>query len=335
MELGVFGHIADLDDLAADLRAAEADGLHSYWLTQGFGHDALTAIAVAAGGLQRLRVGTAVVPVQPRHPMVLAQQALTTNQVLGGRLVVGLGPSHPQVVEPCWGLSYERPARYVREYLEAFTAALTQHVRFRGEVITARGDLTVPGNPPVPQRDGRGARAADAGGRRCARRRDDHLDGRATHAARAHRPYSARGGRTCGPAAAGGGGHRAALRDRRPRRALSRDLAPTLRWYDDKPSYRAVLEREGLERAVETAIAGTAEQVARTRGCVRRGRCDDLCGAAVRHSRRAGGHPRPPGGAGTSLVSNLPEAAPWPNVVPGRWTRWVFPAYADECGVVR
>ena len=151
MELGVFGHIADLDDLAADLRAAEADGLHSYWLTQGFGHDALTAIAVAAGGLQRLRVGTAVVPVQPRHPMVLAQQALTTNQVLGGRLVVGLGPSHPQVVEPCWGLSYERPARYVREYLEAFTGALTQHVRFRGEVITARGDLTVPGDPPVPR----------------------------------------------------------------------------------------------------------------------------------------------------------------------------------------
>ena len=259
MELGVFGHIADLDDLAADLRAAEADGLHSYWLTQGFGHDALTAIAVAAGGLQRLRVGTAVVPVQPRHPMVLAQQALTTNQVLGGRLVVGLGPSHPQVVEPCWGLSYERPARYVREYLEAFTGALTQHVRFRGEVITARGDLTVPGDPPVPRV------MVAALGPRMLEITGAHADGTITWMVgpRTLREHTV-------PIL-----HAAAERAGRPQpevvvtaplcvtddpvRAVA-DLAPTLGWYDDKPSYRAVLEREGLERAVDTAIAGTADQ---------------------------------------------------------------------------
>ena len=119
MEFGIFTHVDLLPDLERELRSAHADGISSFWITQGFGHDALTVIGALGRDLPGMRIGTAVIPVQPRHAMVLAQQALTTNQLIGGNLVVGLGPSHPSVVEPCWGLSYDKPARYVREYLEA------------------------------------------------------------------------------------------------------------------------------------------------------------------------------------------------------------------------
>ena len=115
MDIGIFAHIDRIDDTAAMLRAAEADGIASVWLTQGFGHDTLTVIGALARETDRIRIGTAVVPVYPRHPLALAQQALTTNELLGGRLVLGVGPSHPQVVGPCLGMSYDRPGRYMRE----------------------------------------------------------------------------------------------------------------------------------------------------------------------------------------------------------------------------
>lgn len=151
MRIGLFAAAVDVDDTAALLRDAEADGIDSVWLTQAFGTDALVMLAALARETTRLRVGTAVIPTYPRHPMVLAQQALTTNLLLGGRLALGVGPSHATVVEPCWGLSFDRPVRHTREYLTALTAALDQHVRFSGEVITARGDLAVAGAtaPPV------------------------------------------------------------------------------------------------------------------------------------------------------------------------------------------
>jgi 5,10-methylenetetrahydromethanopterin reductase len=260
VEYGVFAHVGDVDELAASLRAAEADGLHSAWLTQGFGHDTLTAIAVAGRGLSRLRIGTTVVPVHPRHPMVLAQQSLTTNQLLGGRLVVGLGPSHPQVVQPCWGISYERPARYVREYVEAFTAALTQHVRFRGEVVTARGDLAVPGDTPAP------AVMLAALGPQMLRVTGALADGTITWMA---------GPRTLRTLTVPTLSEAAQAADRPmpevvvtapvcvtrdPARAR-RDHAPTLRWYDGLPAYQAVLEREGVSSAVDLAVVGSEDEV--------------------------------------------------------------------------
>lgn len=150
MKIGIFDQVDDIAATAADLRAAARDGIDSYWLTQAFGTDTLGVLGAVARDLPGLRVGTAVVPVYPRHPMALAQQALTTNLLVDGRLALGIGPSHPSVVEPCWGMSYDRPARYMREYLEALTGALTQRVRFRGEVLTARGDLDIPGAPVPP-----------------------------------------------------------------------------------------------------------------------------------------------------------------------------------------
>lgn len=147
MQIGVFdGAINDgtVDQVVAGAKRAEADGFASFWVPQIFGHDALTALAVVAREVPRIELGTSVVPTFPRHPMALAQQALTVNSVSGGRLTLGIGLSHQPVVEGMWGISFDKPVRHMREYLSAMMPLLeTGSGRFGGEALTARGDLTI------------------------------------------------------------------------------------------------------------------------------------------------------------------------------------------------
>jgi F420-dependent oxidoreductase-like protein len=112
--------------MVADAAAAEAAGFTSIWVPQiPDDFDALTAIAVMGQATQRVEIGTAVLPIQTRHPIAMAQQALSTQAVCEGRLTLGLGPSHHWVVEDMLGLSYDRPAYQVRQYLEVLTAAFS------------------------------------------------------------------------------------------------------------------------------------------------------------------------------------------------------------------
>lgn len=150
MDIGLFGFIDTIEGITASLEAAEADGLASYWIPQAFGMDTLTVIASVGPRVPKLRLATAVVPTYPRHPMVLAQQALTTNLLVDGRLSLGVGPSHKPVVEGSWGISFDKPIRHLRDYLGALNEALGQKPRFTSETITAKGDLSVPG-APVPK----------------------------------------------------------------------------------------------------------------------------------------------------------------------------------------
>ncbi len=115
-----------LSGLIADVAAAERAGFRSYWIPQVPGYlDALTALAVMGQGTSSIELGTAVVPIQTRHPLVMAQQALTTQMACRGRLTLGLGPSHHWIVADQLGLSYDRPAHQVRQYLEVLDAALS------------------------------------------------------------------------------------------------------------------------------------------------------------------------------------------------------------------
>jgi F420-dependent oxidoreductase-like protein len=88
-------------------------------------------------------LGTAVLPTYPRHPNILAAQALTVQALTGGRLTLGLGTSHKMLVEGFWGYSFERPARHMREYLEALWPLL------RGEAIDYQGE-TLKAMLPLP-----------------------------------------------------------------------------------------------------------------------------------------------------------------------------------------
>ena len=110
--------------LVADAQAAEQAGFASVWVPQiPDEFDALTAAALMGQATDRIEIGTAVVPIQTRHPVALAQQALSTQAVCEGRFVLGLGPSHHWIVEDMLGLPYDRPATRVRNYLEVLNAA--------------------------------------------------------------------------------------------------------------------------------------------------------------------------------------------------------------------
>jgi F420-dependent oxidoreductase-like protein len=110
--------------LVEDVTAAEQAGFTSVWIPQVPGYlDAMTAIAVVGQATTKIEIGTAVVPIQTRHPIPMAQQALTTQLACEGRFSLGLGPSHHWIVTDQLGLPYERPARLVRDYLEVLNAA--------------------------------------------------------------------------------------------------------------------------------------------------------------------------------------------------------------------
>ena len=98
-----------IDRLRADARWAEEAGMATIWIPQIPDElDALTAAALVGVETSRIEIGTAVVPVQPRHPIALAQQALSTQAACGGRLSLGLGVSHHWIIDEMLGLPYER-----------------------------------------------------------------------------------------------------------------------------------------------------------------------------------------------------------------------------------
>ena len=115
----------------------------------------------------QIELATSVVPIQTRHPVAMAQQVLTTQIACGGRVALGIGPSHHWVVEDQLGLSYDRPAHLVRSYLEVLSAALA------GPGTRRRRERAVPRPQPDERHrhradadSARGARAGDAAARR-------------------------------------------------------------------------------------------------------------------------------------------------------------------------
>jgi F420-dependent oxidoreductase-like protein len=142
-----------MDEIVARARVLATTGVASLWSSQIFGWDTLTVLAVVAREVPGVDLGTAVIPVHPRHPMMLAEQALTVQSASGGRLVLGIGLSHQAVVEGAWGYSFDKPARYMREYLSVLVPLLRgEQVSFNGEVIRTNtfGPLDVPPTPPPP-----------------------------------------------------------------------------------------------------------------------------------------------------------------------------------------
>ena len=113
-----------VERLRADGRWAEESGFASVWVPQiPDEFDALTAASVIGAATSRIEIGTAVVPVQVRHPIALAQQALSVQAVCDGRLVLGLGVSHHWVIEEMLGLPYEKPVGTVRDQLDVLDQA--------------------------------------------------------------------------------------------------------------------------------------------------------------------------------------------------------------------
>ncbi len=142
-----------VDRLRADARWAEEAGLATVWIPQiPDEFDALTAAALVGAETGRIEIGTAVVPVQPRHPIALAQQALSVQAVCGGRLTLGLGVSHHWIVDEMLGLPYERPATTMRCHLEVLDPALRGPgpVDVENELFRVHNPLDVTDAGPTP-----------------------------------------------------------------------------------------------------------------------------------------------------------------------------------------
>jgi 5,10-methylenetetrahydromethanopterin reductase len=137
----------DIGTITTDIVTAEAEGFSSYWLAQTGLADALGVLTAAGPGTNVIELGTAVVPTWTQHPMALAASALTAQACTHGRLVLGIGLSHRPAVEERWHLTWEKPIRHMLDYLDVLEGLLRgDTVQHRGEVwsLTADGPLPRP-----------------------------------------------------------------------------------------------------------------------------------------------------------------------------------------------
>jgi alkanesulfonate monooxygenase SsuD/methylene tetrahydromethanopterin reductase-like flavin-dependent oxidoreductase (luciferase family) len=143
---------ADFGQALAVARRADSLGYDSLWVTHGGGRDALLVLAEYARAAPRAGLGTGVIPIYPRHPVLLAQEALTLSDVTGGRLQLGIGVSHRPMVEGALGLDMGRPLEVIREYVAVLRAALAGKVTHEGpryRVAWQSGLPRLPAAPPI------------------------------------------------------------------------------------------------------------------------------------------------------------------------------------------
>lgn len=239
-------------------------GVRSVWSSQIFGLDTLTALAVVSREVPEVSFGTAVIPVHPRHPMVLAGQALTVQDACGGRFTLGIGLSHQMVVEGVWGLSFSRPARYIREYLSILMPLLAgEQVSFKGELLstTTLGPLDIPGTTP-PQV------IVAAMGEAMLRLSGELADGTTTwmtgrmtvegHIVPVITEAAQKAGRRAPEVIV----HLPVCLTDDPDTTRS-TAAKTFSVYGHLPSYRAMLDREGVAGPADLAIVGTEADIER------------------------------------------------------------------------
>jgi F420-dependent oxidoreductase-like protein len=258
---GLVDSSAPIDDVVVDVQRLADAGLASAWASQVFGHDALTLLAVVGTQVPRIELGTAVVPVQPRHPVMLAAQAATVQSAIGGRLALGIGLSHQVVVEGMWGLGFDRPASLLREYLQVLVPML------RGERVDFSGERLRAVSGPLPQATVPTPVYVAALGPVMLRTAGELADGTVTWMTGTKTVASHVVPRITAAAAAAG---RPAPRvvvglpvcvTADPQRARER-IDSALAIYPSLPSYRAMLDREGATAASQIALVGTEEEVA-------------------------------------------------------------------------
>lgn len=133
-------------DIAETIADAEALGLDSIWTAEAYGSDCLTPLAWWGASTTRLKLGTAIVQMSARQPAATAMAAMTLDHLCGGRFILGLGVSGPQVVEGWYGMPFARPLARTREYV-----GILRDIWARGGPVTNDGP-----HYPLPVPDGTG-----------------------------------------------------------------------------------------------------------------------------------------------------------------------------------
>jgi 5,10-methylenetetrahydromethanopterin reductase len=271
MRIGVMiggdGQRRTLEDILATAKRVEKAGLDDVWMANIFAHDAISTLALVGRETSRIGLGTAVTPTYPRHPAAIAQQALTTAAASGNRFILGIGLSHKVVIEDMFGLSYAQPARHMREYLSVLMPLVRgDTASFDGEqyrISNVRLDVPDAGRLPV---------VVAALGPVMLKLAGELADGTNTwmvgpttmeqHIVKRLRDAASAAQR---PDPLVVGGFPIVLTNK-PDEARAK-IAENLTIYGQLPSYRAMLDREGVRGPADIAIVGDEN---RLRGELRR-----------------------------------------------------------------
>ena len=152
MKIGFGVGGSTVDEVVAQSERAVENGFDSGWIANIFGLDAIMAAAIAGRAVPGIHLGTAVTPTFPRHPHALAQQAMTAWDATGGRFTLGIGLSHQIVIETMFGLSFDKPAKHMREYLAVLLPLLREgNVKYKGDLYRVNAPLERAGDPKGPE----------------------------------------------------------------------------------------------------------------------------------------------------------------------------------------
>lgn len=243
--------------------AAEEAGFSSYWLAEHptGGFDALTVLTLVGQSVETMELGTAIVPTYPRHPAILAGQALTTQAAITSTLSLGIGMSH-RVMMVELGIHDDKPIRHLKEYLQVLMPLIeTGRVHAQGETLSARATaLSRPDTPPEVTVAALGPQALRVAARYAAgtnlawcgpRTIREHIAPTITDAAdQAGRPAP----RIIATLPV------CVTDDPETARAK---LTANTEMYATLPSYQAMFEREGVETTGELGMIGDEDQVER------------------------------------------------------------------------
>jgi len=242
---------------------AEDSGFDNLWMASIFGLDAISTLAIIGRETTSIGLGTAVTPTYPRHPSAMAQQALTAGAAAGGRFSLGIGLSHRVVIEDTLGFSYDKPARHMREYLEVLGPLLRgETVRYTGEQYRVNNlRLSVPEMKPVPL-------LVAALGPVMLKLAGELADGTITWMTGQETleqyiipTINKAAGEAGKPPATVVAGFPVVLTN--DPAGARRHIAEALQVYGVLPSYRAMLDREGVDGPADIAIAGDEAELRR------------------------------------------------------------------------
>lgn len=254
------GSEGTISELVGQVQRAEQEGFDAVWVANIFGVDAITFLAIAGRETERIELATGVVPTYPRHPTALAQQALTAAAASNNRFTLGIGLSHRVVIENMLGLDYSKPIRHTREYLSVLMPLLKgEQTNFQGEEYRVAARVSVPGAKPVPV-------LVAALGPQMLRLAGKMADGTVTwmggpkYLAETAVPTITAAAREAGrPAPRIAAGFPVAVTDRKDEARAT--AAKMFAMYGQLPSYRAVLDVEGVAGPESVAIVGSEKEV--------------------------------------------------------------------------
>lgn len=264
MRIGVVvgvGSVAErsFEGLTARAAQIEAAGFDTMWMGTAFGLDSLTALAVAGRATRRIELGTSVMPTYPRHPVVMAQQALTTQAALDGRFTLGIGVSHPTMMSDGLGIEVSHPVKHLDQYIRVLQPLLYgDRCEYSGSSYRVDVDLDIDAEP-IPL-------LVAALGPAMLRLAGRLTDGTVTAWV---------GPRTLESHIVPEISQAAVAAYRQPPRVVAifpialvddadtarADLADRWRWYGGLPAFQAMFDREGVSGPADIALVGDERQL--------------------------------------------------------------------------